>query len=132
MKAKQQGFTLIELVVVIVILGIVGAVATARFQDLSQEARSATVQAIAGEIQSSSAINYAEGVLQNPIAFDVAVTAGACLGVAGNLLTGGVPTGWTVDNNLTCAGGRGSSDNTCVLRDNGSTVSATLSLICTN
>lgn len=59
MKTLQQGFTLIELVVVIVILGILGAVAVPRFVDLSSEAEVAAIQGMAGAISSGMAINYA-------------------------------------------------------------------------
>jgi MSHA pilin protein MshA len=60
---QQSGFTLIELVVVIVLLGILGAAATAKFQDLSAEARAAAVQGLAAEMQSGSAINYAKNAV---------------------------------------------------------------------
>lgn len=53
---KQKGFTLIELVMVIVILGILAAFALPRFADLGGEAELATVQGALGSAKSASAI----------------------------------------------------------------------------
>ncbi|PIW09190.1 MAG: prepilin-type cleavage/methylation domain-containing protein [Comamonadaceae bacterium CG17_big_fil_post_rev_8_21_14_2_50_60_13] len=59
MKHTQRGFTLIELVMVIVILGVLAAVALPKFVDLKGDAQLASMQGVAGAAASASAINYA-------------------------------------------------------------------------
>jgi len=59
MKTEQRGFTMIELVMVIVILGVLAAVALPKFVDLGSDARTASIAGAAGALSSYSAINYA-------------------------------------------------------------------------
>lgn len=61
---KQQGFTLIELVMVIVILGILAAFAVPRFADITVDARKATVAALTGSVRSAAALAHATSLAQ--------------------------------------------------------------------
>jgi MSHA pilin protein MshA len=55
---EEKGFTLIELVMVIVILGILAAFALPRFADLGGDARSSSLQGLAGSMKSAAAIAH--------------------------------------------------------------------------
>ena len=82
---RQSGFTLIELVMVIVILGILSAFALPRFADLGQEARIASLNGLVGALNSATAIARAEQLVSGVTADTdvvlegqtIAMTAGA-------------------------------------------------------
>ncbi|WP_085298416.1 type II secretion system protein [Cognaticolwellia mytili] len=59
----QQGFTLIELVVVIVILGILAATAAPKFIDLTSDARASVMQGVEGSIESAVSMVHAKALV---------------------------------------------------------------------
>lgn len=61
----QRGFTLIEIIMIIILLGIIAAIAIPKYTDLRTEAADATASAIVGAIVSSAAIGYADVVTRN-------------------------------------------------------------------
>lgn len=60
---RQGGFTLIELVVVIVILGILAVTAAPRFLNLQDDARNATIDGLRGAIAGATGITYGKAAI---------------------------------------------------------------------
>jgi MSHA pilin protein MshA len=88
---QRKGFTLIELVIVIAILGILAAVAIPKLFNITGDAQTAAVAGVAGALASASAENYA---VRSEKATNGQVVAN-CTDV-GSLLQGGLPSGYTV------------------------------------
>ena len=116
---KQGGFTLIELVIIIVVLGILAAVAIPKYQDLTSEAKEASARAALGGIRSGITIFYAneavttgtatwptladletygtvmaQGIPRNPYQPDTNAPDSICTGVTRGVLVAGGRGGW--------------------------------------
>ncbi|WP_305818150.1 type II secretion system protein [Photobacterium leiognathi] len=105
---RQGGFTLIELVVVIVILGILAVTAAPKFMNLQNDARKASLEGLKGSIQGAAGIVYGKAAIKGleasnatdakvagiPIKFGYPQATSAALGAAVN----GLETDWSCDS----------------------------------
>lgn len=133
MKKQQSGFTLIELVVVIVLLGILGVTALARFQDLSADAAVAAAQGVASELGAASAINYAEGIIDTTYTVTLTAANVCTTAILAPLFQSGTwpSTQISVGGTGNCSGGAGTTV-ACTLDHSATGVGtdATASVIC--
>lgn len=77
---RNKGFTLIELIIVIVILGILAVTAAPRFLNFSGDARTSTLNGVRGALESAGALVYGKAIIAGQ------QNVNACLTAAGNVI----------------------------------------------
>lgn len=98
---NQQGFTLIEIIAVLVILGILAAVAIPKYNDMQEQARVRGAQGIVAGALSALSLQYADALLDADPAISPATVAADCSGAA-IAITG--------DYTITCSAGNLNTD----------------------
>jgi MSHA pilin protein MshA len=134
---NQKGFTLIELIIVIVVLGILSAVAVPKYMDMKNEAAKATADGVFAAAQGAAAINFAAGLVGKAAADRPAYEATKCSDgmIKGDdagtcLLTSldGTPDGWSASGKTITSTFNSKTYTITVTTDESTTSKAVLTL----
>jgi MSHA pilin protein MshA len=113
MNKQQSGFTLIELIMVIVVLGALAVTVLPKYVNLQTDAQNGAAQGVAGSLAAASAINFAACKAGNAACVNTLVN---CDDLSTLLVGGAMPTGWEVTPGTALVSG---SSVACEVRGDG-------------
>lgn len=109
---NQKGFTLIELIIVIVVLGILAVTAAPQFIDFSKDARVSAINGLKGSLQGASQTVYGRAAIEGLLTDGDATTTEGSYGVVyGYPSVDGADDGNVDDDGIIKAAGLGSTDD---------------------
>ena len=128
-----KGVSQIDVISSIVLMSVMGSMATAKFQDFNDNAMIVIQRTVAAEAHTGSVLNYTEGTLDGSFTQHIDNTRSDCAVIVDELLVLPVDTShWAIHGSVSSCTGAGMTVRDCYIVDNSQTLSPmAIPLMCT-